>query len=183
MWAHWEVLTVSEKQVCLDRCSPRVWTANSLLFTVHACLSTSSMCISTAQARKICLPAAGASSVCALVVVPCAFWYMVVTFRGRRKGNLVFWCSKVDFSWQVQGIGAVLLRSALFVAGAALWTWWWSSRSSDFVTGVVNRDFWTCGSFADFVWDEKGRWKRQLSEVAERGLCPYLEWQTCLGFC
>ena len=24
-------------------------------------------------------------------------------------------------------------------------------RSSDFVTGAVNRDFWACGSFADFV--------------------------------
>ena len=26
-----------------------------------------------------------------------------------------------------------------------------SSRRSDFVTGTVSRDFWTCGSFADFV--------------------------------
>ena len=26
-----------------------------------------------------------------------------------------------------------------------------TSRSSAFVTGAVNRDFWTCGSFADFV--------------------------------
>ena len=25
------------------------------------------------------------------------------------------------------------------------------SRRSDFVTGEVNRDFWSCGSFADFV--------------------------------
>ena len=33
---------------------------------------------------------------------------MVVTFRGRHKGNLVFWCFKVDFSRQVQGIEAVL---------------------------------------------------------------------------
>ena len=52
----------------------------------------------TAQAHKICLPPVGASSDCALVVVPCAFSHMVVTFRGRRKGNLVFWCSKVGFS-------------------------------------------------------------------------------------
>ena len=37
--------------------------------------------ISTAQARKICVGAAG-------VVVPCAFSDKVVTFRGRRKGNL-----------------------------------------------------------------------------------------------
>ena len=39
-----------------------------------------------------------ASNDCALVVEPCAFSHMVTTFRGRRKGNLVFWCSKVDFS-------------------------------------------------------------------------------------
>ena len=45
------------------------------------------MCTSTV-ARRIWVAAAGASSDCALVV-PCAFWYMVVTFRGRRKGNLV----------------------------------------------------------------------------------------------
>ena len=82
------------------------------------------MCTSTAQARRIWVAAVGASSDCALVVVPCAFSHMVVTFRGRRKGNLVFWCSKVDFSLQAQGIGAVLLRNAVFVAGAALWTWW-----------------------------------------------------------
>ena len=55
---------------------------------------------------------------CALVVALHAFSDMVVT------GNLVIWWSKVDFSWQVQGIGAVLLRSADFVAGAGLWTWW-----------------------------------------------------------
>ena len=41
----------------------------------------------------------GASNDCALVVAPCAFLHMVVTFRGRRKGNLVFWCCfKVNFS-------------------------------------------------------------------------------------
>ena len=89
---------VVEKEVCLDRCSARACPANSLLFTVHSCLSTSSMCISIAQARKICLPAAGASNDCAIVVAPCAFWHMAITFRGRRKGNLVFWRSKVDFS-------------------------------------------------------------------------------------
>ena len=60
------------------------------------------MCTSTAQAHEVWGPAAGASSDCALVVVPCAFWYMVVTFRGRCKGK-------------VQGIGAVLLRNAVFV--------------------------------------------------------------------
>ena len=92
------LLTVVEKQLCLDRCAARACPANSLLFTVHSCLSTSSMCISTAQARRIWGPAAGASSDCALVVLPCAFSRMVVTFRGRCEGNLVFWYSKDDFS-------------------------------------------------------------------------------------
>ena len=35
---------------------------------------------------------------CALVVAPCAFFHMMATFRGRRKGNLEFWRSKVDRS-------------------------------------------------------------------------------------
>ena len=39
--------------------------------------------------------AAGACRDCALVVAPCALLHMVVTFRGRRKGNLVFSWSKV----------------------------------------------------------------------------------------
>ena len=68
------------------------------------------------------MSAAGASDDCTLVVVPCTFSHVVVTFRGRRKGNLVFRCSKVDFSddrckeselfyfemqfsWQVQHFG------------------------------------------------------------------------------
>ena len=40
----------------------------------------------------------GASRDCALVVMPCALSDMMVTFRSRRKGNLVLWWSKVDFS-------------------------------------------------------------------------------------
>ena len=70
--------------------------------------------VSTAQAREIWAATASACRDRA------PFSHMVVTFRGRRKGNLVFWWPKVDFSSQVQGIGAVLLRSADFVAGAAL---------------------------------------------------------------
>ena len=42
--------------------------------------------------------AAGASNDCALVVVPRAFSHMVITFRGRRKGNLVLWCSTLTHS-------------------------------------------------------------------------------------
>ena len=75
---------------------------NSLLFTAHSCLSKSSKCISTAQARRIWVAGACACRDRALVVVPRAFWYMVITFRGRRKGNLVF----------------LVLQSRLFVAGA-----------------------------------------------------------------
>ena len=56
------------------------------------------MRISTAQAHKVWVAAADASSDCTLVVVPRAFSHMAVTFRGRGKGNLVFWCSKVDFT-------------------------------------------------------------------------------------
>ena len=41
---------------------------------------------------------AGAS---ALVVAPCSFSDLVITFRGN-EGNLVLWWSKVDFSWQLQ---------------------------------------------------------------------------------
>ena len=88
--------------------------------------------------------AAGASNDCALVVVPCAFSYMVVTFRGRRKANLVFWWSKVEF----------------FVTGARDRSGFASKcrfrgRCNTLamvviveVTGVVNRSFWTCGSIS-----------------------------------
>ena len=35
---------------------------------------------------------------CAPVVAPCAFLDLVISFRGRRVGNLVLWCSEVDLS-------------------------------------------------------------------------------------
>ena len=102
---------------------------------------------STAQARKICLPAAGASSSCALVVAPCAFSHMVVIFRGRRNGK--------------PRVLNLVLQSRLFATGAR-------NRSCLLLRGrcstldmvviveeirfrAANRDFWTCGSFADFV--------------------------------
>ena len=100
--------------------------ANSLLFTVRSCLSKSSKCISTAQARKKnWLAAAGAWHDCALIVV--IFGY----------GD--------HFSWQAQGkpralavqistFCGVILRNADFVAGAALWTRWRPSMRSNFVT-------------------------------------------------
>ena len=43
------------------------------------------MRISTAEARGIWGPAAGAASDCALVVVPRAFSQMVMTFRGSQR--------------------------------------------------------------------------------------------------
>ena len=63
----------------------------------------------------------------------------------------------------MHGIGAVLLRNAVFVAGA--------SRSSDFVTRAVNRDFWTCGSFADFVAGTALCDPRRADFVAGAALC------------
>ena len=62
------------------------------------------MCISTAQARQICVGAAGASNDCALVVVPCAFSHMVITFRDRCKGSELFYF-ELQFSWQAQHFG------------------------------------------------------------------------------
>ena len=79
------------KHRCLIGGVARGCAANSLLFAVHSCPIS-------AQARKLCLAAAGACRDCSLVVAPCAFLDMVVTFHGRRKGNLVVWRSKVNFS-------------------------------------------------------------------------------------
>ena len=76
----------------------RVCAASSRLFTVHSCLSKSSKCIPIAQGRRIWVFTEVASRDCALVVMSCAFSDMVVTFRGRHKGDLVFWWSKIDFS-------------------------------------------------------------------------------------
>ena len=95
VWTHFGVLTVVVKQLCLDRCAVRACTANSLLFTIHSCLST---CLSTAQGHEIWVAAAGACRDCALVVAPRAFSHMVIALHGRRKGNLVFRWFNLDFS-------------------------------------------------------------------------------------
>ena len=42
-----------------------------------------------------------------------------VTFRGKRKGNLVFWWFNVEF----RDRSGFTSKSADFVAGAVLWTW------------------------------------------------------------
>ena len=55
------------------------------------------------------------------------------TFRDNYKGSDLFYF-ELQFSWQAQHFGHGCDR-----------------RGSDFVTGAVNRDFWTCGSLADFV--------------------------------
>ena len=52
--------------------------------------SLKSKCISTAQARRICWARAGALRDCALLMIPCAFSDLVITFRGRRKRTLFF---------------------------------------------------------------------------------------------
>ena len=81
---------------------------------MHSFTSRSSKCISTAQARRVWWASAGALQGCAPGVFD-----LEITFRGRRKGNLV------------------------------LSSWWWSSACPGFVAGAVNRDFWTCGSFSE----------------------------------
>ena len=78
----------------------------------------------TAQARRIRVSTAGASRDCALVVAPCTFSDMVITFRGRRKGTLCFGGAKSTFRDGREGSERFVLRNADFVAGAALWTWW-----------------------------------------------------------
>lgn len=74
--------------------------ANSLQL-VHS-FTSRSKCISTVQARGIRWARACALIDCAFVVARCTFSIMVVTFCGRRTGNLVFWWSKF-----VAGAGAV----------------------------------------------------------------------------
>ena len=106
--------------------------------------SRSSKCTSTAQACRNWWVGAGALLDCALVVVTCTFPGFVVTFRGRRNGNLVLWRSKVGFS-------SGFTSMCRFRGRLILWTRWWSSKSSgrsDFVAGTVNRDLGTCGSFS-----------------------------------
>ena len=110
------------------------------------------MCTSTAQARRIWVAAAGASSDCALVVVPCAFSCMVITFRGRRKGNLVFWCFKVDFFVTGARDRSCFTSKCSFRGRHSTWDMVvisWQLRFRDRCSEF--RDFWTCGSFADFV--------------------------------
>ena len=107
-YQHW--ITVIVRQLCLDRCAARLCPANSLLCTVHLCFSKSSMCISTAQARKIWLAAASACRDGALVVVPCAFLHTVDRCEGSERLNF-----EVHF---VAGTALCEPRSADFVAGA-----------------------------------------------------------------
>ena len=49
------------------------------------------------------------------------FGATVVTFRGRRRGSLVFWRSFRD---RRKGSELLYFEMQFFVAGTALWTWW-----------------------------------------------------------
>ena len=103
----------------------------------------------------------------AVQACPCSFlktWRAPVgkPLRNSRRNCVHSRCGAVrifglgdHFSWQAQGKPRVLVlkstfrdrrrRSTNFVAGAVLWTWWWSSACSDFVAGAMNRFFlWTC---------------------------------------
>ena len=121
VWTHLGVLRIVVKQLCLDHWGARTSTANSLLFTIHSCLSKQSTCISTAQAREIWGPAVVASS----------------RLRSRCGAARIF--AHGGFSWQVQGKPCVLVvQCRLFVTGVrdrsgftskcrfrftVLWTW------------------------------------------------------------
>ena len=97
VWAHWGVLTVVEKPARLDRCSVRACAADSLLFTVHSCRSTSSMCTSNAQARRIWVAGMCACRDCALVVAPCAFSHVA----GAREPRVLALQSRLLDMWLV----------------------------------------------------------------------------------
>ena len=77
-----------------------------------------------------------------------AFSHVVVTFRGRCKGSVVqsrlFVTGATDqsgFASKCRFRGRCSTLDMVVIFGAR----------SDLVTGAVNRDFLTCGSFADFV--------------------------------
>ena len=124
------------------------------------------MCTSTAQARKICLPAAGASGDCALVVVPCAFRYMVVIveelrFRDRCSESGLWTCG--SFANFVAGTALCDPRCTDFVAGAALG----EPQSVDFVTGTALCE----PRSADFVADAALGEPRSADFVTGTALC------------
>ena len=106
-----EVLSVRVKAGFDRGCSRAVTAAavaaDSLLFTLHSCLSRSSKCILTAQARRNCWPRAGTSplrSRCGAVRVFRLGGHFFVA--GTREP---LWWSQVDLSWPMQGIGADVL--------------------------------------------------------------------------
>ena len=121
VWTHLGVLTVIEKQLCLDRCATRACAANSPLFTVHSYLSKSSTCISTAQLTK------SARRRRVLLATPLSLWCRAhfrtwwslfvagaretscfrgpkSTFRDRCKGSELLYF-EMQFSWQAQCFG------------------------------------------------------------------------------
>ena len=131
------VLTVAVKHWCLIGGVARACAASSLLFTVQSFLSKSSKCISGSQNL--------------------GGWSGRLSRPRSRCGAVRIFGHGGHFSWQAQGKSHVLVvQSRLFVTGARDRTGVtlkcrFRGRCStlDFVTGAVNRDFWTRGSFSE----------------------------------
>ena len=87
----------SSEAPVLDRCVARPCPANSLLFTVHPCLSKSSTCISTAQARNLC------------------GWSGCLSRPHSRCGDVRIFGHGGHFSWQTQG------KLSVFVVQSRPW--------------------------------------------------------------
>ena len=95
VWSHERgVLTVVVKHRCLIEMSH----GRAAIYSTFMPLEILEVRFDCAGLQNLVGRGGGPFGDCALVVVPCAFSDMVATFRGRRKGNLVFWWSKVDFS-------------------------------------------------------------------------------------
>ena len=103
MCTHLGVLAVGVKQLMLRSLKRAACPANSLLFTVHSCLSKSSKCISDCAGSQNL----GGGDEC-------------VSRLRSRCGAVRIFTHGGHFSWQAQGKPCVLVvQSRLFVTGAS----------------------------------------------------------------